>query len=217
MVEILYLDSQIVVCVKPRGIVSQDAGQKSLPFLLKQQLNASYIGVVHRLDREVGGVMVYALEENAAAILSKSIQDRSFSKTYLTVLCGIPEKETDLLEDLLYHDKGKNKTYVVNRRRNGVKDASLDYRVLGTSEKRTLALVHLHTGRTHQIRVQFASRRLPLAGDRKYGGEPGEFGLWSYRLVFRHPATGAHLEFVKLPPDGLPWVDFSDIYPELSD
>lgn len=209
MLEILYQDSQLVVCVKPAGVISQDGGENSMPALLKQQLNVSYIGVVHRLDREVGGVMVFALTERSAAEISRQIQNRSFRKAYLAALCGTPDQDNAVLEDLLFHDKNRNKTYVVDRRRNGVKEASLQYEVLQTSGDNSLVLVYLHTGRTHQIRVQFSSRKLPLLGDRKYGGPGGPMGLWSCSLEFFHPVTGKKLLFRQLPPAELPWSAFS--------
>lgn len=205
MIRVLYQDADIVVCVKPAGMVSQDSGDQGLPAMLKAQLNAKYIGVIHRLDREVGGIMVYALNQRAAAGLSKAVQEHWFEKRYFAVLNGVPEQETAVLEDLLYHDKARNKTYVVNRQRNGVKPAKLEYSALETVDGKTLVNVLLHTGRTHQIRVQFASRKLPLTGDRKYGGPAGDMGLWSYRLAFKHPITGMPLNFTELPPEGEPW------------
>lgn len=211
MLQILYRDPHIVVCVKPAGVVSQDAGGDSLPGLLRPQLQTEYIGVVHRLDREVGGVMVYALTPSAAAALSKAVQEHRFEKRYLAVLCGAPVSPEGILEDLLYHDKGKNKTYVVTRLRGGVKPAKLEYAVQEMAEGRSIAEVLLHTGRTHQIRVQFASRRLPLAGDRKYGGPAGPMGLWSYSLSFLHPVTGEPMTFRQYPPAAEPWLNFSSL------
>ena len=209
MIPILYRDDHIVVCVKPCGVISQEAGENSLPGLLRAQLGADYIGVVHRLDREVGGVMVFALNRKAAAELSRSAQQNQFKKRYLAVLCGTPAEKTAVLEDLLYHDKMRNKTYVVSKERKGVKQASLEYTMLETSPQHSLVQVLLHTGRTHQIRVQFASRKLPLAGDRKYGGCGGNMGLWSYKLAFPHPQTGEIVTVKTLPPAELPWTEFS--------
>lgn len=209
MIPILYKDDHIVVCVKPCGVISQDAGENSLPGLLRTQLDTEYIGVVHRLDREVGGVMVFALNRKAAADLSCGVQQHRFKKRYLAVLCGHPAEETAVLEDLLYHDRTKNKTYVVAKERKGVKQASLEYSLLEISPQHSLVQVLLHTGRTHQIRVQFASRKLPLAGDRKYGGSSGGMGLWSYKLVFPHPQTGEMVSVKTLPPAELPWSEFS--------
>lgn len=211
MIPVLYSDAQVVVCVKPVGVLSQDAGPGSLPQLLKAQLGLDYIAPVHRLDQAVGGVMVCAASSQAAAALSRAVQERMLEKTYLAVLRGVPEQQVATLEDLLFHDKARNKTYVVNRPRKGVKDASLAYTVLETAGERTLVQVQLHTGRTHQIRVQFASRKLPLVGDGKYGGgEPGmPLGLWSHRLTFPHPATGKPMTFIQRPPDSAPWNAFA--------
>lgn len=201
MLKILYSDPQIVVCVKPAGVLSQDAGENSMPVLLRRQLGVERVDVVHRLDREVGGVMVFALTQKAAAALNRAVQDHRLEKIYYAVLRGVPTVSSGTLEDLLFHDKNRNKTYVVDRQRKGVKDAKLEYEVLEVREGRSLVKVRLHTGRTHQIRVQFASRKLPLAGDGKYGGkEPGTpLRLWSRSLAFPHPVTGKWLQFIQEP------------------
>ena len=205
MISILYRDAQVVVCVKPSGVVSQDAGEGSLPQMLKKQLGTDYVAAVHRLDREVGGVMVYALSREAAAGLSQSVQEHTLEKRYLAVLCGTPDEKEAVLEDLLYHDKQRNKTFVVSRERKGVKPARLSYRLLLTGSDRSLVDVKLDTGRTHQIRVQFSSRKMALSGDRKYGGSAGPMGLWSFRLSFPHPITGKTMSFTEFPPVTAPW------------
>ena len=216
MIEILYRDSCVVVCLKPVGVISQDGGENSMPQLLARQLEVNEVYPVHRLDKAVGGVMVYALTRNAAAFLSRSVQERTMEKYYLAVLGAKPQEEEALLEDLLFHDKMKNKTYVVGRMRKGVKPASLNYRVLETAGERTLVRVKLHTGRTHQIRVQFASRKLPLVGDSRYGGKSAEkqLGLWSCELRFAHPKTGEKLVFAHLPGNTPPWDGFAYILTE---
>lgn len=201
MLTILYQDCDIVVCVKPAGVLSQDAGPRSMPEMLRQMLGAEYVSVVHRLDKEVGGVMVFALNEKAAAGLARAVQERKLEKIYQAVLNGIPQEKAATLDDLLYHDQKRNKTFVVDRQRKGVKDARLDYEVLRTGTSRSLVKVKLHTGRTHQIRVQFAGRKLPLVGDGKYGGkEPGvPLCLWSWKLAFEHPITKKQMSFTQDP------------------
>lgn len=207
--EILYADAHIAVAVKPAGVLSQDAGEHSMPGLLREQLGAEQVFLVHRLDRDVGGVMVYALSQKAAAGLSRAVQERTMEKRYLAVLRGIPEEEQATLEDLLFHDQRRNKTYVVDRPRKGVKDAKLEYTLLEKTEERSLVDILLHTGRTHQIRVQFASRQLPLVGDGKYGGKGGTLGLWCRSLTFPHPITGKVLSFSQNPPHAEPWSGFA--------
>lgn len=207
--EILYADDHVTVAVKPAGVLSQDAGETSMPGLLRRRLGVEQVFPVHRLDRDVGGVMVYALSRKGAAELSRAVQERTMEKRYLAVLRGIPQEEQGMLEDLLFHDQRRNKTYVVDRLRKGVKDAKLEYKLLKKGEDQSLVDIFLHTGRTHQIRVQFASRNLPLVGDGKYGGKSGALGLWCRSLSFPHPITGKTLSFFQNPPDAEPWDKFS--------
>ena len=135
--------------------------------------------------------MAVARSKSAAAALSAAVAQRKFEKEYLCLVRGRPLEEAGTYRDLLLHDRQRNKSFVVDRMRGGVKEAELDYRCLASSGGLSLVHVRLRTGRTHQIRVQFASRGTPLAGDGKYGGGPGEIALWSYRLAFPHPETGA--------------------------
>lgn len=186
-IRILYENQAFAVCLKPRNVLSQAGkpGEISMIDLLKEQLG-SEIYPVHRLDRQVGGVMVYAKTQESAAYFSREIQQGNLKKEYLAVVHGAPEANSGEMQDLLLHDARKNKSFVVNRMRGGVKKARLSYAVLERAEDRTLVQVRLFTGRTHQIRVQFASRKLPLIGDGRYGGGSGELALWSVRLTFRY-------------------------------
>jgi 23S rRNA pseudouridine1911/1915/1917 synthase len=189
---VLYEDEQLLVCIKPRGILScKDAsGNPSVEDLLAPRT----VFPLHRLDKEVCGLMVFAKTKAAAAHLSKV---EGFCKEYQAICEGQPPEQGDWT-DLLYHDRFKNKTYVVNRKRNGVKEARLTYTLMERGEE-SLVAVRLYTGRTHQIRVQFASRGYPLRGDRKYGAKStGAIALCACRLSFSHP-DGRTLEFTTAP------------------
>lgn len=200
--EILYSDRDMAVCVKPLGVSSED-GPGSMPELLRQALGGE-IFPVHRLDLNVGGIMVYARNRSAAAFLSQAVAQRQLLKEYLALCHGSPEDQ-GTWEDLLWKDSRKNKVYVVKRQRQGVKRASLEYRILGRREDISLARILLHTGRSHQIRVQFASRGFPLLGDGKYGAKDKvpTPALWSYRLTIPQ-RKGQPLVFSALPQGG-PW------------
>lgn len=201
-INVLYEDAHVIVAVKPSDLISESTSdQKGFADLLSAHTNG-YIGTVHRLDRGVGGVMVYAKTPSAASKLSAQLQQHLLRKEYLAVVHGTPHPASDSMSDLLFHDRNKNKTFVVDRERAGVKRALLDYVTQKTVESDTygtlsLVRVILHTGRTHQIRVQFASRGLPLLGDGKYGarGDRCPIALFSTKLCFRHPATGKEMEF----------------------
>ena len=190
--EILFSDRDIVLCVKPVGLDSEI----QMPAALKETLG-SEIYPVHRLDKNVGGVMVFARTQAAAASLSKAIQEGKLIKEYVALVHGNPPESGDW-EDLLWKDSGKNKVFVVKRMRGGVKNARLEFTRL-TSGEESLVRIRLHTGRSHQIRVQFASRGYPLVGDHKYGARdnvPAPM-LYSCKLTFPH--KGKLLEFEKLP------------------
>lgn len=208
MIPILYLDDTLAVCVKPVGVSSENDG---MPALLRAQLGGEILPV-HRLDTAVGGLMVYARSARAAAALSEQIRARSFQKEYLAVAQGAVEPASGTWQDLLFHDRGRNKSYVVKRRRAGVREAALDYRVLGTKEGLSLLHIRLHTGRTHQIRVQAASRAHPLVGDVKYGSTVRDcpIALWSHALCFALPAVGETRRFEALPEARAPWDLFSE-------
>lgn len=198
---ILYEDKHIIVCQKQRGLLSQDGGGKpSFTDKIKEHTKTE-IYPVHRLDKDVGGVMVYAKTQHSAAELSKQVADRTMEKNYLAVVHGKPEGGD--MEDLLFFDRGKNKSFVVERERKGVKKALLSYETVETREDKSLVRVALHTGRTHQIRAQFASRKMSLYGDRRYGGRDEEktIALWSYRIAFNHPVTKERMSFELLPQE----------------
>lgn len=197
--KILYEDKDIVVCIKQRGVLSQyDEKKPDMISLLKEECG-SEIYPVHRLDKEVGGVMVYAKNQNSAAALSAQVADRSFDKIYLARVYGKPENEEGTMEDLLYFDKSKNKSFTVKKERRGVKKALLEYELLESDGSTSLVRVKLHTGRTHQIRVQFASRKMPLLGDRRYGArdEKKMIALWSHSISFVHPSSKERLSFTE--------------------
>lgn len=203
--EILYEDAQIILCLKPVGVLSEEGG---MPDLLRAQTGASEIFCVHRLDRAVGGLMVYARTKTAAASLSRQIAEGGLEKRYLAVCRGEAPLKGEM-RDLLYHDPRSNKSYVVKRMRRGVREAALRYETLERREGFSLVRVELLTGRSHQIRVQFASRQLPLLGDRRYGGGEGEIALWSQDLRFVHPQSGEKLQFTAPPPAKEPWTRFT--------
>ena len=190
--ELLYTDSDIVVCVKPLGLDSEI----QVPAALKEALDGE-IYPIHRLDKNVGGVMVYARNRHSAAELSKAVQEGTMVKEYVAMVHGTPPESGDW-EDLLWKDSRKNKVYVVKRQRGGVKKARLEFTRLAEGDE-SLVRIRLHTGRSHQIRVQFGSRGYPLVGDHKYGSrdEKTEPMLFSCRLAF--PFRGSQRQFEKLP------------------
>ena len=206
--EWIYQDNRILVCVKPAGVLSTDE-PGGLPGLIREQLGdpQACVRTVHRLDRVVGGLMVLARSRKAASLLSQQVREGNFHKEYLAVLHGVPHAPAGTLTDLLLRSREERKTYVVDTPQKDAQEAVLDYQVLGTVQGLSLVRIQLHTGRTHQIRVQFSSRGLPLVGDKKYG-DPNEdcgIALWSYRLQFDHPETGHRLTFTKEPPECYPW------------
>lgn len=198
-IEVLYESPEYVICVKPAGVLSQQGkpGEETMISLLEAQLGGA-VFPVHRLDRETGGVMAYARTSAAAAELSRLIQQGRMDKEYLAVLKGVPAEPEGVLEDILFHDSCRNKSYVVKRLRKGARQAKLCYRVLDVQAGEALVQVRLFTGRTHQIRVQFSSRGLPLRGDRTYGGGGGELCLWACRLTLRFK-DGTNQSIFRLP------------------
>ena len=181
-----------------------------MPQLLRESCGAEEIYCVHRLDKAAGGLMVYARTRQAAADLSRQIREGCFEKRYLAVVCGAAEARGSM-RDLLYRDAAKNKSYVVRRTRRGVREAELRYETLQRTPERSLVRIQLLTGRSHQIRVQFASRKLPLAGDGKYGSPERDcpLALWSESLRFLHPRSGEVMEYRISPPAVHPWTLFS--------
>ena len=190
--EILYSDKALAVCVKPVGL---DA-EHEVPALLREQLGGE-IFPLHRLDKNVGGVMVYARTKQAAAALSRTIADGDMVKEYVALVHGTPPPEGDW-EDLLFKDSRRNKVFVVNRPRTGVKDARLEF-TRQTAGERSLVRIRLHTGRSHQIRVQFASRGFPLVGDHKYGARDDVPSPMLFSCRIRFPWKGDEKVFEALP------------------
>lgn len=202
---IVYENESFIVLLKPIGCLSSD-GPNGVAELVRAAKNDPELKLhlVHRLDREVGGLMVLAKTGECAAELSRCIVENRFDKEYLAVISGIPEDAKGEFRDLLFHDREKNRTYVVKRLRKGVKEAALEYEVLQSVTGFSLVKIHLLTGRTHQIRVQFASRKLPLIGDRKYGStvKAETIALWSHKLSFGND------KFSSFPPEAWPWTLF---------
>ena len=206
--ELIYVDEDILVCLKPARVLSTDE-PGGVPDLAREALGVTKADVrtVHRLDRVVAGLMVLARNGKAASELSRQIRDNEFEKEYMAVVHGCPADESGTLRDLLGRDKARKMTFVAKVPDKGVQEAVLDYTVHGTAENMSRVRIRLHTGRTHQIRVQFASRGMPLVGERKYSelNDPCEIALWSYRIAFTHPKTGERMEFTHQPPEDYPW------------
>ena len=229
---VLYEDDDLIVCEKEPGVLSQPdvSGEgEDMLSLLRGHLarpndkKEPYVGLVHRLDRGVGGVMVFAKNERANAALSTAVAERRVIKQYLAVVHGCPDEREGVLKDLLYKDSARGKSFVVDRERRGVKTASLAFRVLATRRDTpygevSLVQIRLHTGRTHQIRVQFSSRGYPLVGDGKYGARDHSraIGLYSYRLTLPHPRRRGETVDVSALPSESPFDLFGNIQPEES-
>ncbi len=202
-IPVLYEDDAVLCCVKPAGVLSQSASEKEADLVrLLQAQTGGEIYPVHRLDRPVGGVMVFAKTPQAAAALNRQIAAGTFEKRYAALVHGKVEPESGALTDLLFKDARTNKVYVVNRPRKGVREARLTYRVEESGNGTSRVAVLLETGRTHQIRVQFASRRHPVVGDRRYGAkdESETLCLWSRSVTFFHPDSGKALTFSQREP-----------------
>lgn len=218
---ILYEDNHIIVVLKPQNVACcpDSTGDDNLFDCVARYIKEKYakpgnafVGLVHRLDRPTGGVMVYAKTSKAAARLSEQMKSGGFEKKYLAVLCGTPSKKSGTLENYLRKNTINNMVYVCTQTEEGAKYASLDYNILEEAGGLSLADVKLHTGRTHQIRVQMAAINTPVYGDMRYGGEnakKGNLALWSYSLAFTHPVTKERMKFMLEPPaENVPWKNF---------
>ena len=190
--EVLFSDKELVLCLKPLGLDSEH----DLPQALKEKLGGE-IFPIHRLDKNVGGLMVYARTKAAAAALSKAVQEGTLVKEYVAMVHGTPP-ETGDWTDLLFKDSGKNKVYTVKRERKGVKKARLEFCRLSAGET-SLVRVRLHTGRSHQIRVQFASRGFPLVGDHKYGSKDAAEAPMLFSCCLTFPWKGKTMRYESLP------------------
>lgn len=195
-IQILHRDRDIVICIKPVGISSESTEEgDGLCDKLSRQLGEKYVAALHRLDVGVSGVMAYALNKKSAAFLSKEIAEGRFYKRYLARVYGTFSENEGVMEDLLFKDSRKNKSFVVDKERKGTKYAKLSYKVLSASElcekPTSLVEILLYTGRSHQIRVQFSSRKHPLVGDGKYGAKDNEknIALVCKSLEFTHPTS----------------------------
>lgn len=209
---ILYEDNQIIVVEKEPNIPSQADKTGDMDMLTKvkkyikekyKKPGEVYIGLVHRLDRPVGGVMVFARTSKAASRLSEQVRNKTLQKTYIAVVDGIISEKKGVLEDYLYKDERNNISKVVKPEKKNAKLAKLEYEVIGTDEKRDLSTVKikLYTGRHHQIRVQFANFGHSLYGDQKYGvrGKGKQIRLWAYELSFEHPVKKEMMNFTSMP------------------
>ena len=217
---ILHEDNHIIVVLKPQNepCCPDESGDSNLLDCVKEYLKTTYnkpgnayAGLVHRLDRPTGGVMVFAKTSKAASRMGEAMKEGGFEKRYLAVLCGAPNKDKAILENYLRKNSINNTVYVCTQTEQGAKYAALDYEIREKADGLSLAEVNLHTGRTHQIRVQFASINTPVYGDMRYGGEKaikGKLALWAYSLKFTHPVTGESMRFVALPPEEGIWSKF---------
>ena len=211
--EVILQNEKLIVCVKPSGVLSTDE-PGGMPGLVREYLGeGAEVRTVHRLDRVVGGLMLLALDRDTAAQLGEQISDRSFEKEYLAVVRGVPAEKNGSFIDYLERDRRRRMTFVAPGPSKEAREALLDYELLESAGGLSLVRVRLRTGRTHQIRVQFASRGLPLWGDGKYGTaeEMGGIALWSCRLAFTVPGTEQREDIFLPPPKEYPWTVFSTI------
>jgi 23S rRNA pseudouridine1911/1915/1917 synthase len=223
-IQIIYEDNHLLVVEKPVNILSQqdNTGDPDILSILKNDIKIRYnkpgnvyLGLVHRLDRPVGGVMVFAKTSKAASRLSEQIRKKEFKKTYLAVINGVPDKIKGRLEDYLVKDTSTNIVSVVGEDVGSAKKAILDYKVIGSKNELSLVKINLLTGRPHQIRVQFAHLGHSLYGDQKYGNEASQtrkqIALWSHIIECKHPTEKSKMEFKSFPPKEKPWSLFQGI------
>lgn len=219
--QIIFEDNQVIVLIKPQGVLSQgdETGDENLVDLLKDYVKRKYnkqgnafIGLVHRLDRPTGGLMVFAKTSKAASRLVEQMGTDDFEKCYLACLVGAPKEDSATLVNYLEKDEKTNTVKCLNYPSASAKKAELSYEILEKNDKLALAKVKLETGRSHQIRVQFANIGCPLFGDSRYGGDivkGWDLALWAYSLKFIHPTTKDSMVFRCEPPmDSLPWKNF---------
>lgn len=219
--KILHEDNHIIVVLKPQGVPScgDESGDGNMLDAVKEYIRTAYgkpgnvyVGLVHRLDRPTGGVMVFAKTSKAAARLSEQMRSGDFEKKYLAVLSAVPKEPQGKLVNYLKKNAVNNMVYLCPPTTEGAKMASLEYRVAEEKGGCALAEIKLHTGRSHQIRVQMAGIGCPVYGDMRYGGErakKGNLALWAYSLTFTHPVTKERLRFMAEPPEETPWKHFS--------
>lgn len=216
MIDVIYEDNHLLVVKKPINILSQGDNTNDLDMvnLLKRYLKEKYnkpgnvfVGLIHRLDRPVGGIMVFAKTSKCASRLSEQVRNKTIKKTYKAVIHKTMDKKEGTLKDYLYKNKKTNMVSVVTKNHKEAKDAVLDYKTLASNDEFSLVEIDIHTGRPHQIRVQFSSRNHPLYGDQRYGNSKvGEqIALWSYKLEFNHPTTKERLVFTCDTPNEYPW------------
>lgn len=201
--EILYKNKDYIVAVKPAGVSSERGVKDNMPDKLLEITGEKEIFTVHRLDTVTSGVMVYALNKKSAAYFTKEISENRLQKEYLAVVHGFVVPEAGVMEDFLFKDSRKNKSFVVKRERKGVKKASLEYSVVEKKNALSLVRIKLHTGRTHQIRVQFSSRHYPVYGDGKYGASDNIpfIALFSHSLKFKAPGSDEDMTFSAPMPE----------------
>lgn len=223
-INIFYEDNHIIVVDKPPKLPCQKDKTEDADLLsiLQEKLSKEhniknpYIGLIHRLDRPVGGVILYAKTKFSTSNLSRQVQERSINKEYLAIICGNPEEKSGTLKDYLLKLKTINMSKVVNKDTKGSKEAILDYNIIETIETEefgplSLVRINLKTGRHHQIRVQLSHHKMPLWGDTKYNKtftkrkEWNQIALWSHSLTFNHPKNNKELTFKSIPYNEYPW------------